>query len=152
MFDHQHYIPFLFLPTSMKYTCFYQKPVSLTVQQMWSLLTFSMTLLQQFSPLPLTTLIFHFTELFSFSIQTCCYFSHMKQYQQAFLETVLLPSSTIFVPFATKLLEGIVYSSCFQFHSSHSLLTHSNQLGFYCPPLRSPMASTLLKASSYPSF
>ena len=31
-----------------------------------------------------------------------------------------------FAPFATKLLEGVVYTPCLQFHFSNSLLTHFN--------------------------
>lgn len=58
-----------------------------------SLLTYAVTLLQQFFPLPFKTSNLYLTELFTSALK--CYFSHLKQQQQKFTDPILLSSTTI---------------------------------------------------------
>lgn len=97
MSAHQHYIPILCLPTSMKYPCSYWKPIPPLVQEMLSLLTYSVTSHQQYFLPASCNIRFVLYWILHPSVQTYCYFSHLKQ-QQTFIGSVLLPSITFSLP------------------------------------------------------
>lgn len=88
MSAHQCYIPIYCLSTWMKYPCSYWKSIPPHVQEVLSHLTYSV--LQQ-CLLPASFNIRYACRcIIHFFIQTYCYFSHLKQQQQTFMDPVLL--------------------------------------------------------------
>ena len=120
MSAHQHYIPIYCLSTWMKYLCSCWKPIPPHVQEVLSHLTYSV--LQQCLLSAAFSVKYACHCIIPFIIQQYCYFSHLKQQQQTFIDPVPLPFTMFFfTPFAKKLIEGVVYTPCLQFHFSHSL-------------------------------
>lgn len=116
---HQHCIPIYCLSTWMKHPCSYWKPVPPHVQEVPSHLTYSG--LQQCLPSASFNIKYVCHCIIPFIIQTYCYFCHLKQQQHTFIDPVLLFTMFFLAPFAKKLIEGVVYTPCLQFHFSHSL-------------------------------
>lgn len=111
--------PLYCLSTWMKHPCSYWKPVPPRVQEVPSHLTYSG--LQQCLPSASFSIKYVCHCIIPFIIQTYCYFCHLKQQQHIFIDLVLLFTMFFLAPFAKKLIEGVVYTPCLQFHFSHFL-------------------------------
>ena len=126
-FHHQIQQPNYF-STYMVYIFSYSDKLSLPLGKANALLLFQIPCLLGYSRCFLEILSsflgyqFPSPSLFFFlNLQTYCYFCHLKQQQHTFIDPVLLFTTFFLAPFAKKLIEGVVYTPCLQFHFSHSL-------------------------------
>ena len=96
MSAHQHYIPIYCLSTWMKYPCPCWKPIPPHVREVLSHLTYSV--LQQCLLSAAFSVKYACHCIIPFIIQTYCYFSHLKQQQQTFIDPVPLLFTMFFSP------------------------------------------------------